>query len=108
MNEGSLIQKREYYIELFSFYGNLLTDKQKEYFNDYYYNDYTISEISKNNNVSRSAIFDALSKINVLLDNYESILKLNFKANQRESIYKKYDNKNESICELINKLREIE
>ena len=30
------------YVELFDYYGELFTDKQKEYFTDYYFNNLTL------------------------------------------------------------------
>ena len=34
--------------QLFSFYGELLTSKQKQYMSDYYEEDYTLAEIADN------------------------------------------------------------
>ena len=45
-----------YLINLFDYYGELLTPKQQAYFKDYYFNNLTLSEIAENENVSRNAI----------------------------------------------------
>ena len=37
-----------YYTELFDFYGTLLTEKQQNYFKDYYFNNLSLSEIAEN------------------------------------------------------------
>ena len=73
------IKEREYIIELYSYYKNLLTEKQKSYFEEYYLYDCSLAEIASNYGVSRNACFDAIKKCeNILLD-YESKLKLNEK-----------------------------
>lgn len=107
-NDDNLLLKREYYMFLFDYYGFLLTNKQQEYFNDFYINDYTLSEIASNKNISRSAVFDAIEKINKALEDYEKALGL-FKKNQiKEKIFEEYMGKQGSYDELINKLKEIE
>jgi len=65
-----------YYVELFDYYGELFTDKQKEYFMDYYFNNLTLQEIAENNNVSRNAVHKNIKDINKKLDYYEEKLKL--------------------------------
>ena len=68
--------KREYYIALFETYKELLTEKQKEYFILSYFEDFTLSEIASNLNVSRNAVFDQLKKTIAILEDYESKLKM--------------------------------
>ena len=73
------ILKREVLISLFDIYNELLTDKQKSYFMDYYYSDLSLSEIASNNNVSRNAVYDMLKKTEDILNNYENVLKIHQK-----------------------------
>lgn len=70
------LEKREEIIDLYDLYGNLLTEKQKEYFENYYFDDLSISEIALNLGVSRNAVFDQLKRVNQILVEYESKLKL--------------------------------
>ena len=42
------MNERIKYINLYDYYGELLTDKQKEYFEDYYFDNLTLAEISEN------------------------------------------------------------
>ena len=60
-----------YYNNLFDCYGELLTDKQREYFIDYYQNNLSLSEMATNYGVSRNAIHKQLKKIIEVLENYE-------------------------------------
>ena len=88
----------EYYYELFEYYKVLLTDKQAEYFTDYYYNNLTLQEIADNNKVSRNAIHKNIRDIVKKLDIYEEKLKLYYK---KEKIVKIIENLDENIKERI-------
>lgn len=79
------IKDREEYINLYELYSSLLTDKQKSYFEDYYYLDFSLQEIAENNNVSRNACYDAINKTCKILVDYESKLKLNEKTKKLKS-----------------------
>ena len=87
---------------LYDYYGELLTDKQKKYFKDYYFNNLTLSEISENYNISRNAIHKSLKEIEEKLFYYESKLKLYEKSIKIKKIIANLDDdlKNK-IIELI-------
>ena len=70
------------YSYLFDYYGELFTDKQKEYFTDYYFNNLTLQEIADNNNVSRNAVHKNIKDIEKKLDYYEE--KLNLYTNKKK------------------------
>ena len=80
-----------YYVELFDYYGELFTDRQKEYFKDYYFNNLTLQEIALNNNVSRNAVHKNLKDILKKLDYYESKLNLYKNRKKIEDIIKDLD-----------------
>jgi predicted DNA-binding protein YlxM (UPF0122 family) len=61
---------------LYDFYGELLNDKQRKYFEDYYFNNLSLSEISENNNISRNAVHKQIKNIESKLKEYEAKLKL--------------------------------
>ncbi len=71
---------------LFDIYSELLTDKQKEYFEDYYFNNLSLSEISENNNVSRNAIHKQVKVVEKNLEQFETKLKLYEKSKKLENI----------------------
>ncbi len=91
-------QKREALIKLYDIYNQLLTDKQRLYFEEYYYNDLSLSEISENYEISRNAVFDQLNKVEKLLYSYEEKLHLNekydklFKVTKDKDILNKIEN----------------
>ena len=91
--------KRNELINLYDIYNSLLTDKQRLYFEEYYYNDLSLSEISENYDISRNAVFDQLNKVEKLLISYEEKLHLK----------EKYDNllKVTNDKEILDKIEDI-
>lgn len=84
---------RDYMILLYDFYGELFNDKQRFYFESYYFQNLSLGEISDNLRVSRNAIHKAIQKMEEKLTFYEEKL----------GLYKK----NKAICDII-KLEKIE
>jgi predicted DNA-binding protein YlxM (UPF0122 family) len=68
-----------YITNLYEYYKELLTDKERLYFEDYYYDNLTMEEIADNNAVSKNAVSKTLIEVKNKLNDYESKLKL--KAN---------------------------
>ena len=61
---------------LFDIYESLLTDREKEIFKYYYYEDLSLSEISENLNITRTGVFNTLKKVEEKLTQFEASLKL--------------------------------
>lgn len=80
-----------YYVELFDYYGALFTDKQKKYFEDYYFNNLTLQEIADNYMISRNAVHKNLKDILNRLDYYESQLHLYSNKKKLEELIKDLD-----------------
>lgn len=97
------IDKHFYLIDLFELYKGLLTDKQCSYFESSFFLDKTLSEIADENNVSRTAIHNAIKNIELELVNYEKILKLYDKKQKRLELYNLINDTN-----IKNKLISIE
>ena len=47
---------------LFDFFGELLTEKQREYYDLYYNEDLTLSEIAKMAGISRQGVYDIITR----------------------------------------------
>lgn len=56
---------------LFDFYGELLTEKQREYFDLYYNDDLSLSEIAENDNITRQGVRDILRRAENTLSDTE-------------------------------------
>ncbi|MBR3198626.1 MAG: hypothetical protein IKG27_01275 [Bacilli bacterium] len=94
--------KTFYMISLYDYYGDLLTDKQKEYFEDYYFKNYSLSEISENKNVSRTAIHKVIKESEKKLTDYEKKLQNYEKASKIKKIIENIDEETrKKIEELI-------
>ena len=70
------MDKQDLLIILFDYYEELLTDSQKKYFIDYYFNNLSLAEISENENVSRNAVSKDLKLTKEKLISYEEKLRL--------------------------------
>ncbi|MEG0826188.1 MAG: sigma factor-like helix-turn-helix DNA-binding protein [Bacilli bacterium] len=94
------MDNRLYNINLYDYYSELLTEKQKNYFEDYYFNNLTLAEISENNEISRNAVHKQIKEAEKKINFYEEKLKLYEKSIKIKEIIKDYENKNK-IEELI-------
>ena len=47
---------------LFDFFGDLLTEKQREYYDLYHNEDFSLSEISEKAGISRQGVYDIISR----------------------------------------------
>lgn len=87
---------------LYDFYGELLTDKQKDIVDMYYNNDFTLSEISEQIGISRQGVYDALKRAENTLEDYEKKLGLVEKLLQQKSLLKKISSMLDQILSLQN------
>jgi len=56
---------------LFDFYGELLTDKQKEYFDLYHNEDLSLSEIAEKAKITRNGVYDIIKRAEKILTEFE-------------------------------------
>lgn len=80
-----------YYGELYDLYQQLLTDKQRSYFEDYYFQNLSLGEMAENYKVSRNAIFKQLRIVTDKLEEYEEKLQLLEKRKKLEEISQAID-----------------
>ena len=82
---------------LLNLYGNLLTETQKNYMDLYYNQDYSLSEIGDNEDITRQAVRTILVKSKKKLYEYEQKLKFMEKENNIKILIEKLQNtKNET------------
>ncbi|MEW6623285.1 MAG: YlxM family DNA-binding protein [Bacillota bacterium] len=80
------LPKVNVYARLFDFYTPLLTKRQQQVFNLYYFQDFSLGEISQELNISRQAVFDLIKRTEKVLENYEQKLQLLEKYQQDHKI----------------------
>lgn len=85
------MDNREYLIILYDYYGELLSDIQKEYFESYYFDNLSLSEISENDGKSRNAVHKCIKGSCNKLYEYEDKLKLYEKRKILDGILNKID-----------------
>lgn len=61
---------------LFDFYGELLTERQKELYQLYHLDDLSLGEISEQMDISRQGVYDAVKRCDKQLAKYEEKLQL--------------------------------
>lgn len=96
---------------LFDFYQSLLTNKQRNYLELFYLEDYSLSEIADTFNVSRQAVYDNIRRTGDLVEDYEKELELYQKFEQRREIYdemKQHLSNPEQIQRYIQQLEDLE
>lgn len=59
---------------LFDYYGDLLSEKQKNHFDLYYNQDLSLAEIAEESGISRQGVHDSLSKAEQALTEFEEKL----------------------------------
>lgn len=81
-----------YYNNLYDLYGGLLTEKQKKYFEDYYFHNLSFAEMAENYDVSRNAVFRQIHIVIKKLEKYENVLHLLSKREKLIKLSEKVDN----------------
>ena len=97
---------REYEISLFDYYGDLLTEHQKEILRDYYYEDLSMNEIAENYCISKSAVQDLIKRSLHQLGDYENKLSLIRKDQELDKILAKMKKENSELLDRF--VKEIE
>ena len=89
-----------YLNEIYIYYKELFTDKQQMYFEDYYMNDLSLSEIAENYGISRNAVHNQLKIVEEKILYYEEILGLKRKKEEINNLL--LDKVNQNTLDKIN------
>jgi predicted DNA-binding protein YlxM (UPF0122 family) len=100
---------------LYDFYGELLTPRQKDIYEQYILEDLSLSEIAANQGISRQGIHDLVRRCEKILEGYENKLQLvkrflSIRNNVREieDLFADYNKEDEmNVEELISKVRKL-
>lgn len=92
---------------LYDIYKELLTDKQKEYFEAFYFENMSLQEIAENYNVSRNAVYSQLNLTVDVLEKYESKLHLKEKDEKLSKMFDKLKELNiKDVSDILNSYEE--
>lgn len=83
---------------LYDFYGELLTDHQKQIYEGVVFHDMSLSEIAQENGISRQGVHDLIKRCNKTLMDYEMKLHL----------VERFEKTKQTIKELSEEIRELE
>lgn len=97
---------------LFDFYGELLTDKQHEYFDLHYNEDYSLAEIAEMSGISRQGVWDIIKRAEAALTEVEDktglikrFMERNTQIEELEAELEGLGALNESIKQKLHKLK---
>ncbi|MGE9788390.1 putative DNA-binding protein [Enterococcus faecalis] len=100
---------------LFEFYSTLLTEKQMNYMELYYADDFSLGEIAEEYEVSRQAVYDNIKRTEKILEEYEKKLHLYSNYVVRKEYLKQLQQyvqetypKDSEIKKYIEQIQEIE
>ena len=71
---------------LYEFYGELLTEHQRQIYEDVVFNDMSLSEIAEEQGISRQGVYDLVKRCDKILSGYEEKLKLVEKFNRTKKM----------------------
>ena len=90
---------------LYDFYGELLTDRQKEIYEDFVLNDLSLGEIAIERDISRQGVYDIVKRCNRQLSAYEEKLHL---VEKFLVVKKKVEDIQESVHKVLDDSQDIE
>ncbi|MEO1770995.1 putative DNA-binding protein [Candidatus Enterococcus ferrettii] len=109
------IEKTNRMNALFEFYATLLTEKQMNYMELYYADDFSLGEIAEEYNVSRQAVYDNIKRTEKILEEYERKLHLvsdyivrEEQLEKLEYYVKEHYPKDETLASTIKELQDLD
>lgn len=85
---------------LFDFYGDILTDKQRELFDLYYNEDLSLAEISEHLGITRQGVRDGIIRAEEIITNLENKLGLSAKYGKQNQAVRR-------IAELAERIQTV-
>ena len=97
------MEENEYLIILYDYYGELLNELQRNYFELYYFDNLSLSEIADNLAKSRNAVHKSIKSITNKLFEYEEKLQLYLKHQKIEKLLTELNNEKlkDQILDLL-------
>ncbi|MGM0213236.1 putative DNA-binding protein [Enterococcus sp. AZ109] len=109
------IEKTNRMNALFEFYATLLTEKQMNYMELYYADDFSLGEIAEEYQVSRQAVYDNIKRTEKILEEYERKLHLvsdyivrDEQLDKLENYVKEHYPKDETLASAVKELQDLD
>lgn len=109
------IEKTNRMNALFEFYATLLTEKQMNYMELYYADDFSLGEIAEEYQISRQAVYDNIKRTEKILEDYEKKLHVFSDYILRQQLLEKLSEhvrthypKDEVLQNIIQEIQEID
>lgn len=83
------MEKTIYLNDLYDYYKNLFTKRQQECYEDYYFNNLSLSEIANNLEISRNAVYNQIKTVEKKVLFYEENLKM---YERKKKVIKRIEN----------------
>ena len=90
---------------LYDFYGALLTNRQREIYEDTVYHDMSLAEIAENRGISRQGVSDMLQRTTRTLEAYEAKLGLVCRFSRISALCDEIDAASPDTARLTKKIR---
>ena len=85
---------------LYDFYGDMLTDRQKEFYDLYYNEDLSLAEIAENYGITRQGVRDVIVRAEAILTELEDKTGIVKRFHQMQDQFLAIQTALNSICEL--------
>lgn len=99
---------------LYDFYGELLTDHQKEIYEQFMLEDLSLSEIAQEEGISRQGVHDLIRRCQKILEGYEAklhlvakFLSVKEKVQEINEVLDAYEKQGTDIIEMVGEIRRI-
>ncbi|MBI9011616.1 MAG: YlxM family DNA-binding protein [Clostridiales bacterium] len=96
-----MLSKKMLVADLFAFYGELLTAKQKDVLSLYCLDDFSLGEIAEDLNISRQGVHDAVKRATKTLEDYENKLGLMDKFNNNNRLLNDINIKMMDLSQIV-------
>ena len=87
---------------LFDFYGELLTERQREFFDLYYNEDLSLSEIAENSGISRQGVRDVIVRAEAAMSEIEEKTHIIRRFHQSQAAIAAIDQAADQLLQAVN------
>lgn len=83
---------------LYDFYGDMLTDRQKEFYDLYYNEDLSLAEIAENHGITRQGVRDVIVRAEAILTELEDKTGIIKRFHRMQAQFQEIESALEGIC----------